>query len=438
MSIIQQTRQDILLNNNTAQQQFENILELETLKSPIVNVSIMLNGDLNLNFLKNEKYKHIKEIIFSEGKITSIEHVPPTIEKLHINNNYLMNLEDLPISLKHLSVNENYISHASFKELKHLEILNIADNKLETLELPNSLKVLDINNNNVKFLDARMLPHLRELYIKNNSLLIIDNFSLLELEKFETQNNPLLNLSKTAPEQEKEMKENNVEFLDALNKYFNLKQKYTISNNKKCIKCKRNVGTIFSNKDHIYSAICGSKRDPCSLNIKLYRGEFTNSMDMVNTMRTYIENDKEDIIKLKMDTIFNYVSEESSARLFKKKMEEFNENNELYNAALQEYNNIVNNKGKIEKVENKKKEFNNMKKRMKDMLNDYEKTNNKKKLVDAMKIYVDELQPTSEIIQNLTYPTMEVDENVLYQYELTKGERQITFDEPPKVLNFTV
>ena len=44
----------------------------------------------------------------------------------------------------------------------------------------------------------------------------------------------------------------------------------------KCIGCKRNVGTIFSNKNNTYSAVCGDKEDACPLDISLKRGIYVH------------------------------------------------------------------------------------------------------------------------------------------------------------------
>ena len=87
MSILIQEREDILLNNNTAQQRFEEILAETDKETPILFISTVLYGDLDLSVMKSDKYKHIEEIVFSEGKITSVVHVPTTIKKLVIPKN---------------------------------------------------------------------------------------------------------------------------------------------------------------------------------------------------------------------------------------------------------------------------------------------------------------------------------------------------------------
>ena len=49
----------------------------------------------------------------------------------------------------------------------------------------------------------------------------------------------------------------------------------------KCVNCKRNVGTIFSDKDRVLKAICGDKDDPCTLNIEIFMGKKEHIDDII-------------------------------------------------------------------------------------------------------------------------------------------------------------
>lgn len=441
MSILQQQRQDILMNDNTAQQRFEQILaQMENVST--LHIQMELNGDLDLSLMKDEKYQEIEEIIFSEGRITSIVHVPNGIKKLVIAKNILISLEDLPKSLIFLDITENNIQSIDLSYLKNLNVLHCEDNKLEEILLPKDIKELYAQNNDLKHLNAQDFPGLRVLNVENNPLLIIDNFGLLSLDVFETRNNPLLNAGTNDVKESDKESEEKVEYLDSLNKYFQYKSTYERDAKRKCIKCKRKCGTIFSNKDFYYTAICGSKTDPCKLNIKLYRGEFGNNDDLVNTMKEYVEKDKEQIIIQKMETIFAYISEAESAKLFQQKMETYTENSELYGSALGDYNKIVDNFEKKKRIAAKRDAFYGYKRSMKAALDAYVDTKNKQKLKEAVDIYINSLQPTSELLQNLKYPLMEVNDedgvSVLHQYELLNSDREMSFAEPPKVEKFVI
>lgn len=438
MSILHQQRQDILLNDNTAQQRFEEILEQNGSDSTI-SIHMALNGDLDLSLMKNDKYKHIEELVFSEGYITSIEHIPTGIKKLTIAKNILISLDNLPQSLTFLDFCENEINSIDLSYLKNLEVLRCSDNKMEELILPKGLKELNIENNDIKHLNARDFPQLKNLNIKDNSLLIIDNINILSLDVFQTHNNPLINAGTNDTIEEQKENEDKVDYIESLNKYFQFKGAYDKDSKKRCIKCRRKTGTIFSSKDFYYTAICGSKTDPCKLNIKLYRGEFGVNDDLVVTLKEFMEKDKEDIIKQKMDTIFSYISEDESVKLFENKMQTYTENSDLYKISLNDYNNVVDNFEKKKKISDKTHEYHSLRKSMKSMLQEYKESNNKQLLKDAMKLYVDELKPVAQLLQSLKYPLMEiVNDFELHQYELTNSDREVSFAEPPKVEKFIV
>ena len=69
MNIIHKKREDIIKSNNIAQKQFNDLLEtLDTSKISELNVSIILNGDLDLSVLQND-FKSLRTINFSKGNI---------------------------------------------------------------------------------------------------------------------------------------------------------------------------------------------------------------------------------------------------------------------------------------------------------------------------------------------------------------------------------
>lgn len=442
MSILIQEREDILLNNNNAQSLFEEIIANSDKSDNVLDVNTSLSGDLDLSLMKSDKYKHIDEITFSQGKITSIVHVPNTVKKLNIPHNILLSIDELPNQLKELNICGNSIKILDLSYLKNLEVLKCGENHMEELVLPKELKELYIESNNIKYLNARDFPQLKKLNIENNSLLIIDNFEILSLEKFETKNNPLLTSGRSSGEEEEKDNEKKVDYMECLNKYFQYKSLYENDPKHRCIKCKRKCGTIFSNADIHYTAICGSQSDPCKLNIKLYRGEYKDNSALVNSMRTAIEQDKESIIRQKMDTIFSYISEAESAKLFQEKMESYTENSELYKLALDDYNNIVDSFEKKKKIADKTKLYFEFKHSMKTLLEKYTETNNRKSLKSAMDVYVNNLMPCAEMLQTLKYPIMEVDnENGIYQlrqYELLNSDREISVEDAPKVEKFVI
>jgi hypothetical protein len=145
--------------------------------------------------------------------------------------------------------------------------------------------------------------------------------------------------------------ENEVEFLERLDEYYRLKNKYdTVIKEKKnsilkddnlsmkqkrekykllkfrCINCERNVNTNFNINDGILTAICGDKINPCKLNIKINRGKYLDIRTLIDVFQTGVDDIKEKIISTKLDLLFGYETEQKTIKLFndlKKELEAF-------------------------------------------------------------------------------------------------------------------
>lgn len=127
-------------------------------------------------------------------------------------------------------------------------------------------------------------------------------------------------------------------YIEKLKKYLSMKKKYknVISRTRKdfkkdntmdefkqakfnCIGCKRRVNTIFGQEDNIYYARCGSKEEPCPLDIRIHRGEYINIYEHINDIKEKIEESKEEIMRLKLDVLFGFMKEEEMIIQFKEK-----------------------------------------------------------------------------------------------------------------------
>ena len=86
----------------------------------------------------------------------------------------------------------------------------------------------------------------------------------------------------------------------------------------KCINCKRNGGSIFSNKNRILKAVCGAS-PPCKLNIEIEHGEYTLRENAVKILSENFEKLKTSIIRTKLDLLFNYIDESSAVKNFEEK-----------------------------------------------------------------------------------------------------------------------
>ncbi len=468
MSLIYEKRESIIRDSNTAQTVFLDLIK--DLKPDLVelNIKTPLEGDLDLSVCNFSK---LRSISFGEGKITNIRNIPQYIVKLVCAGNLLVELNDLPNSLLYLDCARNYLTTIDFKHIPNIQELHCEENKIsEMIALPKSLVAIYCDQNKLRHIDLKNMSNLRTLHVSNNPLIIVENLPDT-IHEFVSDNNPIPLAEYTQADAPKDRIEKKLNYEEALDKYFKLKTKYENDvkekrrsaykrgvNRKdkisraaavrpKCINCKRPVGSIFSTDINGYRAICGDKDHPCKLDIKLNRGNFELSEEILETFKGALDDTKDRIIKLKMDTLFNYVSESTSSKLFKKKMEDFNKDSKIYKDELDRYNDLYNNAHKQELYKSKMETIYELQKNIRTLLAEYANTGDKNVLNIAVVTQKDDLIPEIENLRRLKYDIMEVnidvnandpDVSTLFQSEVALSRCEYLYGESPSVVKFSI
>lgn len=112
---------------------------------------------------------------------------------------------------------------------------------------------------------------------------------------------------------------------------------------KQCVNCKKEGGTVFSASDHKLRAVCGNRADPCDLNIEINRGEFADVRNVRRTFEEELEKGKVDIIRTKLDLLFNYADEATSLERFNKLKEQISQYSKPIEILTESYLSVVNN-----------------------------------------------------------------------------------------------
>ena len=467
-NIIEQIREDIIKNNNTAQVAFNTFIR--DLKRHIedINIPFELHGDLDLSILKDEKFVNLKRIIFREGELTSIHNAPTTVETLICPDNILKELSSLPGSLLNLDCRGNHIHNLDLAKLTHLQKLHCQDNKLKTIKnIPKTMIEFNCDNNQLHSIDLVGLHKLDILSTSNNPVLIIENRPT-NIRSYTNDNNKLTAFDSIPGEDGMDAKEieQKINYTEALDAFFRLKNRYeqdllkrkrneykkgkNKKNSKirsnavkpKCLNCSRPVGTIFKVSSDKYVALCGDANKPCKFNILLTRGMFVGREVYLDAMSDIVDEDKETIIKQKMDTLFEYISEETSARTFKEKLEEFKINSSLLSSELSAFNTYNNNAHKTELIKKKQIEIYGIVQKIKGLSDEYKENGNTSivKLISDM--HIKELVPETENLRRLKYDITEMDlfsdieNDILIQYESAPYKMEVNDTEEPIVKTF--
>jgi hypothetical protein len=480
MNIIENQRETIRRENNTAQTELIGMMENTSKSIRELSIQEILHGDLDFAYLGERGFTHVESVELGEGEITSIKNLPESVKSLTCSRNLLTNLEGLPRDLETLICENNYLTRFDGAATQKLKVLHLSDNKLVEIEnLPKDLEELYVNNNQIRVLNLEDCPSLRTLHASNNPMLIIEHVpeSLLDLQ---SENSPFVDANQ-AREGEPTHQENvsKIDYLESLKDYFKLKTKYenaVYETRKKaykeaptkaigrkllkqikpkCVICRRPVGTIFELKDERYVAMCGdqNRATKCNLHIELYRGGFTNEEYLVYLFKEQVDTLKESIVKQKLDVLFSYKSEAIVAQKFKKEIEDYNTDSSMYKTLLTNHDELYYSTERREKMVEKLEKIEQLKIAMRTMIDEYEQTNNAKLLHDAVSIQIRQLQPEIENLRKLKYEIMEMDNAVsmggnmleqkevvecnLVQKDVALSKLEYTFGEPSRVVKYS-
>lgn len=112
---------------------------------------------------------------------------------------------------------------------------------------------------------------------------------------------------------------------------------------RQCVNCKKEGGTIFSTSDRRLRAVCGNRGNPCDLNIEINRGEFADVRNVRKTLEEELEKGKVDIIRTKLDLLFNYADEATSLDRFNRLKEGISQYSKPIDILTDSYLSAVNN-----------------------------------------------------------------------------------------------
>ena len=473
MSFIEEQRESAL-EENSAQGDLLDYLEnlLPTISE--IDIRIPLVGDLDFNILKECNFNNITSIRFIPGKVTSINNIPEGITFLHCSKNLLTNIQGLPSSITDLTVSYNGIKQLEFESLPNLKNLDIDHNQFTQLEnISPSLETLSCNNNTLKRIDLEGIVGLKVLHCSNNNPSLIIEKVPDTITDLKSDHSPLIDMQRESDVGESVDESGNSagpEFTESLERYFELKTDYerklrTIQKNvykkalsKKaakaslkmirppCIQCSRPVGSIFSNENRSLTALCGDRVKPCTLNIKIYAGQFESIDKELLLLQEIVESAKESIIRLKMDALFNYTDEKKAAGKFKEEFENYNASNVMLNELQRKYEELHFSDEKHDKIKAKQMDIDKTKEDIARFLQEYKTTGNKIVLEQALTKHIKELIPETQNQRYNKYETMEVNETepakfrrlfTLFQKDISLKKLDFTFGEPPRVVKFS-
>ena len=184
----------------------------------------------------------------------------------------------------------------------------------------------------------------------------------------------------------------------------------------KCINCKQDGGTLFTETSDLLRATCGNSVKPCKLDLSIKRKKFAHISEKLSDAKQDLEKYKKNIITTKLDFLFNYIEEEKAIETFELLKQQLNNSQENYINLLTLYNSISHNEELLNLIQEKIQDFENNKKLYTEALELYKSSGQVMYLKNAMEIYKSKLSLIGNEIMNLKYKSSYVEKNEQDQY----------------------
>ena len=184
-----------------------------------------------------------------------------------------------------------------------------------------------------------------------------------------------------------------------------------INATRKCIICRSEGGTIFTDNNRILKAICGNKSNPCGLNIEISKGKIGCVEDLIDISYKKIEKIKEDIIKYKLDLLFKYITDSQLQQKFGEAKGELEAEMVKYEKLYSTYIDVLNNPEKVKNIKTYNTEIYTYVEQIKQVMKEYAISNDKQQLKTVIELYLNHIIPIAEKIRNTTYLYNDIEYN---------------------------
>jgi hypothetical protein len=251
------------------------------------------------------------------------------------------------------------------------------------------------------------------------------------------------------------------EILEAIDQYYKLKDKYEMKLNKekekilsisglsnkekqarysrvkkRCVNCNRDGGTIFSNKNRILKAICGVSSSPCKLDIEIQLGEYDSKLNIFKYDKQYKEQSELDIIKVKLNLLFNFIEESEAVEQYQNKKKVYLEEQKDYHSLLTDILMITDNPTKLTNLNDSIVSLYEHLEVLKELHKLYNSEEKQELIQEMVDLYNSKILPNAERIRNLSYSYNSIDDKedgtheliqkpyTLLQLEMNNGNKE--------------
>ena len=230
---------------------------------------------------------------------------------------------------------------------------------------------------------------------------------------------------------------------DAINEYYKLKEKYNTKLQKRrqrlisdpiinwgslsaqqkarrlaiikptCILCNQEGGTIFSEAFGNLKAICGNISQPCGLHIEVERGKYESLEKLMNESLEEVRATKDEIIRMKLDVLFQFITEEEVMAKFDGIQHKLQEQLKMYAEFRTYYLNVIDNDDSRRDIEDTMRVISEKVAELKNYMKEFNDSDGKNKSLidDVLVIYQNDIEPAFLKIREKKYVYSQVETN---------------------------
>ena len=199
----------------------------------------------------------------------------------------------------------------------------------------------------------------------------------------------------------------NEKYNDAINHYYELKNKYDTRERKRrsknqpplnrCISCKKKGGTIFTMEKNVIKAVCGAS-SKCKLHIEIELAKYKNIHQEFNQLYSHLEEIKQEIIETKLNLIFNISKKNNINALV-----------EIYNVKHEQITELLKHINESFSDTNEREVLYGLIEEYKNIIEEYIQSNNPLSLRDALELYLNKIVPMQTEFRNKLYKNMYIE-----------------------------
>jgi len=172
-----------------------------------------------------------------------------------------------------------------------------------------------------------------------------------------------------------------------------------------CIVCKQEGGSVFTETDGKLKAICGNISQPCGFHIEVARGKYISLETLMNESLEEVRTTKDEIIRMKLDLLFQFISEDELLDQFDAVQHKLQEQMKMYSEFRTFYLSVTDNDDRRKDTETHTRVISEKIAQVKEYMTEFRDTEWKNRSIidDILVLYQQDIEPAFMKLRETKY-----------------------------------